>query len=118
MEVLVRPPPDSSPRQNHALLEEALCHSSYANEHRAERLSSNERLEFLGDSVLGFVTAEFLFAANCSAPSSRRTFKISSFDIAVSLLIDLTALKQQPFHEAYHTATAAVLSRGIRQISF
>ena len=31
------------------LLEEALCHSSYANEHRADHLSSNERLEFLGD---------------------------------------------------------------------
>ena len=44
-----------------ALLEEALSHSSYANEHRSAGLRSNERLEFLGDSVLGFVTAEFLF---------------------------------------------------------
>ncbi len=43
------------------LLEEALNHSSYANEHRSAGISSNERLEFLGDSVLGFVTAEFLF---------------------------------------------------------
>lgn len=42
------------------LLSEALNHSSYANEHRGG-LSSNERLEFLGDSVLGFVAAEFLF---------------------------------------------------------
>ncbi len=42
------------------LLSEALNHSSYANEHRSG-LSSNERLEFLGDSVLGFVAAEFLF---------------------------------------------------------
>ena len=47
--------------RNQALLEEALNHSSYANEHRAGGLRSNERLEFLGDSVLGFVTAEFLF---------------------------------------------------------
>ena len=45
--------------RNQALLEEALNHSSYANEHRAGGLRSNERLEFLGDSVLGFVTAEF-----------------------------------------------------------
>ena len=37
-----------------ALLEEALNHSSYANEHRSAGLRSNERLEFLGDSVLGF----------------------------------------------------------------
>ena len=37
-----------------ALLEEALCHSSYANEHRGEGMPSNERLEFLGDSILGY----------------------------------------------------------------
>ena len=43
-----------------ALLENALTHSSYANEgHHA--LESNERLEFLGDSVLGFITAGYLF---------------------------------------------------------
>ena len=51
------------------LLQEALCHSSYANEHRAAHLSSNERLEFLGDSVLGFVTAEYLFSRH---PTSRK----------------------------------------------
>ena len=39
--------------RNPALLQEALNHSSYANEHRAAHLHSNERLEFLGDSVLG-----------------------------------------------------------------
>lgn len=44
--------------QNRALLETALTHSSYANEHKCK---SYERLEFLGDSVLGFVTAEYLF---------------------------------------------------------
>ena len=38
-----------------SLLAEALSHSSYANEHRAAGLNSNERLEFLGDSVLGGV---------------------------------------------------------------
>lgn len=47
--------------RNPALLEEALSHSSYANEHRAGHLNSNERLEFLGDSVLGFVAAKYLF---------------------------------------------------------
>ena len=43
--------------RNRELLAEALNHSSYANEHRGG-LGSNERLEFLGDSVLGFVSAE------------------------------------------------------------
>ncbi len=56
-----------------ALLGEALCHSSYANEHRAAHLNSNERLEFLGDSVLGFVTAEFLFVQHPDLPEGDLT---------------------------------------------
>lgn len=44
-----------------SLLENALMHSSYANERRAAGCVSNERLEFLGDSVLGMVTAEKLY---------------------------------------------------------
>ena len=39
------------------LLQNALMHSSYANENRARGCTSNERLEFLGDSVLGMGTA-------------------------------------------------------------
>lgn len=42
------------------LLEQALCHSSYANEVWKDGLRSYERLEFLGDSILGFVTADYL----------------------------------------------------------
>ena len=38
----------------------ALTHSSYANEAKGKE-ESNERLEFLGDSVLGFVVADYLF---------------------------------------------------------
>ena len=59
--------------RNPALLEEALNHSSYANEHRAAGLRSNERLEFLGDSVLGFVTAEFLFRQHPDLPEGDLT---------------------------------------------
>ncbi len=40
------------------LITTALTHSSYANERKTV---DNERLEFLGDSVLGFITAEYLF---------------------------------------------------------
>lgn len=43
-----------------SLLEHALTHSSYANEHSDEFLS-NERLEFLGDAVLGIVSGEYLY---------------------------------------------------------
>ncbi len=44
-----------------SLLENALSHSSYANERWHNSLRSNERLEFLGDSVLGMVVAEHLY---------------------------------------------------------
>ena len=55
------------------LLSEALSHSSYANEHRSAGLRSNERLEFLGDYVLGFVTAEFLFLQHPDLPEGDLT---------------------------------------------
>lgn len=56
-----------------ALLSQALCHSSYANEHRPAHIQSNERLEFLGDSVLGFVTAELLFRQHPDLPEGDLT---------------------------------------------
>ena len=59
--------------RNSALLQEALNHSSYANEHRSAHLHSNERLEFLGDSVLGFVTAEVLFTRHPESPEGDLT---------------------------------------------
>ncbi|WP_409969430.1 ribonuclease III [Bengtsoniella intestinalis] len=59
--------------ENKGYLAQALCHSSYANEHRGAGLQSNERLEFLGDSVLGFVTAEFLFQGNPDLPEGDLT---------------------------------------------
>ena len=43
------------------LLEEALTHSSYANEHRNDQIRDNERLEFLGDAILDLIISEYLF---------------------------------------------------------
>lgn len=48
------------------MLEQALTHSSFANERGLEQ--DNERLEFLGDSVLGLVVADRLFRGDPSAP--------------------------------------------------
>lgn len=59
--------------RNIGLLEHALTHSSYANEHRSSGITSNERLEFLGDSVLGMVVAEYLFAAHPNMPEGELT---------------------------------------------
>lgn len=50
------------------LLAQALRHESYAND---EGLASNERLEFLGDSVLGLVVAESLFGAYPDLPEGK-----------------------------------------------
>ena len=47
--------------RNITLLQKALTHSSYANERWHDGLMSNERLEFLGDSILGMVVAEHLY---------------------------------------------------------
>ena len=42
-------------------LTQALTHRSYLNEHKKLHLASNERLEFLGDSVLSLITSVYLF---------------------------------------------------------
>ena len=47
--------------RNITLLQNALSHSSYANERWHDSLKSNERLEFLGDSVLGMLVADYLY---------------------------------------------------------
>ena len=58
--------------KNPALLARALTHSSYANERHVDT-GDNERLEFLGDSVLGFITAEYLFAYHRDFPEGELT---------------------------------------------
>lgn len=59
--------------KNPSLLETALTHSSYANESHAPGVESYERLEFLGDSILGLVTADFLYQHEPRLPEGRMT---------------------------------------------
>ncbi len=59
--------------KNITLLQNALTHSSYANERWHNPLASNERLEFLGDSVLGMVVAEYLFSHFRDRPEGELT---------------------------------------------
>ena len=54
--------------RNITLLQNALAHSSYANERWHDSLKSNERLEFLGDSILGMVVAEYLYEKYTNRP--------------------------------------------------
>ena len=55
------------------LLENALTHSSYANENKSKGETSNERLEFLGDSVLGMVVADHLYRTHPDMPEGELT---------------------------------------------
>lgn len=58
---------------NPALLQNALTHSSYANENRERGIRNNERLEFLGDSVLGLICARYLFSEYRNLPEGELT---------------------------------------------
>ena len=58
---------------NISLLQNALTHSSYANERWHNSLLSNERLEFLGDSVLGMLVAEYLYRNFPNRPEGELT---------------------------------------------
>ncbi len=59
--------------QDPTLLQTALTHSSYANENRRQELECNERLEFLGDAVLGMTVAEWLFRHCRRLPEGQMT---------------------------------------------
>src|SRR5580704_4407665 len=47
--------------KNPTLLQIAFTHRSYLNEHPSESIQDNERLEFLGDAVLDFIAAQWLY---------------------------------------------------------
>ena len=59
--------------KNISLLQNALAHSSYANERWHNSLMSNERLEFLGDSILGMCVAEYLYCTFPDRPEGELT---------------------------------------------
>lgn len=61
--------------KNKELLREALTHSSYAHELKTKKIDvrCNERLEFLGDSVLSLVTSEYLFSKYAELPEGDLT---------------------------------------------
>lgn len=59
--------------QDPGLLELALTHSSRAHEEGSGHRGCNERLEFLGDSILGFVVAEALYRSCGELPEGEMT---------------------------------------------
>ena len=72
--------------KNISLLERAVTHSSYANEKHLTT-GDNERLEFLGDSVLGFITAEYLFSHHRNFPEGELT-RLRSYAVCEKSLFE------------------------------
>lgn len=70
------------------LLENALTHSSYANEHRSKGVLSNERLEFLGDAILGLVVADHLYRNRPELPEGDLT-RIRAALVCESSLVEV-----------------------------
>lgn len=58
---------------NVQLLKTALTHSSYSNENREKKIKYNERLEFLGDSVLSLIVSRYIFENYPKLPEGELT---------------------------------------------
>jgi len=59
--------------KNKEIISTAITHSSYANERKAKKLNYNERIEFLGDSVLSLVISEYLYKMYPNLPEGELT---------------------------------------------
>ncbi|MEW6002348.1 MAG: ribonuclease III [Nitrospirota bacterium] len=76
--------------KNKAILLEALTHSSFYHENPNKVTDYNERLEFLGDSILGFVIVEYLFSLESQFKESIMA-KIKSYLVKESVLSDIAS---------------------------
>lgn len=76
--------------KNESLLKTALTHSSYANEKKSKGVNNNERLEFLGDSVLNLIVSDYIFKSYPDLPEGNMT-KIRSSVVCESMLKDLSS---------------------------
>lgn len=71
--------------KNRHYLEQAMTHSSYANEKKLGKLGCNERLEFLGDAVLELISSDFLYREFPQVPEGELTKKRASLVCEPSL---------------------------------
>ncbi len=78
--------------KNFELLDLAFHHCSYSNENHSEKYFNNERLEFLGDSVLGLATADYLYEDMSSSHAEGDLAKIKSVVVSEKSLAPI-ALK-------------------------
>ena len=91
--------------KNQALLREAITHSSYANEHKAQHIKYNERLEFLGDAVLSIVVSDYIFKHCPELPEGELT------KLRASLVCERTLFE---FAKKIDLGSYLILSKGER----
>jgi ribonuclease-3 len=89
--------------KNKGLLLQALTHRSFVNENETEHLRNNESLEFLGDSVLGFLISSRIFQ-NHPQLTEGELSKIKAFLVSAANLVRLA--------ESIHLGDFIRLSRG------
>jgi len=75
--------------KDNQILINALTHSSYANENKNLKLSSNERLEFLGDSILNFIISAYIYTSCPKLPEGEMT-KIRASVVCEQTLKDIS----------------------------
>jgi ribonuclease III len=89
--------------KNQALLSQALTHRSFVNEHEGDKLRNNESLEFLGDSVLGFLISARIFLLYPELTEGELS-KIKAYLVSAANLV--------LFAEGIHLGDFIHLSRG------
>lgn len=82
--------------QNRSYLTLAFVHRSYVNENR-DAAEHNERLEFLGDSILGFLMADYLYHNLPGTPEGELSYLRSRLVEAVSCVVYVQKLKIEKF---------------------
>ena len=84
-----------------SLLEQALTHSSFANEQKINKSKNYERIEFLGDAVLELVSSEFLFRTNPDMPEGQLTRTRASMVCEPALAYCARELKKEKYIAHY-----------------
>src|ERR1043165_7650149 len=72
--------------QNKEILLRALTHRSYSHENPERMIKDNETLEFLGDSILGFIISELLFNSYAHQYTEGLMSKVKSYIISTEIL--------------------------------
>ena len=105
--------------KNKDLLKNALTHTSYAYEHKVK---SNERLEYLGDSILGFISSKFLFE-NYSNLSEGEMTKVRAYAVCEDSLYKIATkhnfsdfLYLGKSEQASHSNKKAILADSVEAI--